>query len=218
MARTNLPPAETFGDDVKNTVDSGMASGMRRIWKGIREFGAGSFAKGAAITALVVIGVTALVAGYMGANSGLAVNNSLITTFERGFGEGISKAIEFLTHGLGIATLAAGGAVGVASDIMKNQHKQAALESERLAAEYKRSREQGKERTQNQSQSQQSTTEIKETTRTTQETAPAKEKTSAPTQDKGIYVKGSITKTTEYMAAELKRRSERETHAETHLG
>lgn len=198
------PPDEDAGDLVKNRVDRGMAGIMRRLWKGVQQVGAGSFLKGAAITGALVIGVMALVAGSMGAAGSLSVSGNLITTFEGGFGAGIDAALKFITSGLGIGTLVAGGLVATASDIVDNQRKQAALESERLALEYRRTHEHQKER--HHTRSHHHTTVTKETNKH-HET----EHKSAPKENDSLYVKGSITKTDKWFAAELKRRTERET-------
>lgn len=219
------PPEFTAGDSVKEVVDDGMAAGMRAIWKRVREVGAGSFFKGAVLTGLAITAAMLLVAGYLGAGSSLEVSGALMNTFEKGAGAGISTALDFLTHGLGIATMAAGGAAFVASDIIQEQKRQAAQETERLALEYERNRQNGKDRARQQSQNQNKKTEpssqqekeaeahrkaypkghggIDEDGNYVKNPATAKDSTKD-----NIYVKGSVIKTDKFCAAELKRRTE----------
>lgn len=201
-------PAYTAGDLVKNATDERMSTGMRGIWQRVRETGWSGFGKGVLLTAAIVIGVVALFSGFKGGNSDMSINGSLITTFENGLGHGISLALDFLTSGLGMVTMAVGGTLGVASNIMQDQRKQAALESERLAIEYQRMREQGKQH----------------------ECEKAPEKSPEPKQptpqvvhhhhhhhdrhrtvDKpvssGIYEEGTLVKNSKFCAVELKRRT-----------
>ncbi len=195
-----------------------MATGMRAAWKRVREFGAGSFFKGAVVTAVAVIGVSLLVGGYMGATGSLEVGHSLVTTFEEGAGAFISKAVEFLSSSLGLATMAAGGAGFLASDIIQNQKMQAALESERLALEYERARQEGKDRSKQRetSSTRETRTETRhESRKETRQPAPAPVKAHGGLDENGIYVKGSVIKNEKFCAAELKRRTERETRIET---
>ena len=205
------PPEETPGDFVKNKVDGAMASGMRSTWQRVREMGAGSFIKGALLTGVAVIGVMLLVAGYMGAGSTLQVGGSLMTTFEAGAGAGIDKALQFLTSGLGLATMAAGGAAAVAGDIIQNQKVQAGLESERLALEFERTRQDAKER----SKTKDTSTATKENqqqppTQQAAPTPPTAKKGHGVLDENGFYVEGSVIKNDKFCAAEIKRRTERE--------
>lgn len=188
---------------MKNAVDDGMASGMRRMWSAVREIGAGAFVKGALITGLVITASLALVGGYMGSGSELQVGSAVMNTFEKGFGAGIDKALQFLSHGMGLVAMALGGTLAVGSEIMDNQRKLAAAESERLALEYRRSREQQHGHGHHHHH---------------HHHHPARGAAAAmpqPHRDRpdsaGIYVKGSVMKNERFCAAELKRRTERET-------
>jgi|GEM_PF-6037750 len=97
----------------------------------------GKFIKGALITAAVVMGVMAIVAGTMGAGAigGLAVSGIPVLTFEEGVAAGLSKGFEFLTGSvLGWATMAVGGIGGAYLSARKEQQQaHAPAEAERRA-------------------------------------------------------------------------------------
>lgn len=130
--------AKTPEQSEENTQDAAQPKGMvGGAWDGIRKFAAGGFFKGLLITAALVVGVMAVVAGTMGTGviGGLAVGGIPVLTFEAGFAEGMSKGLEFLTSSaLGWATLAAGGLLGSYWSVRKNQAKeQSAAENDRHA-------------------------------------------------------------------------------------
>jgi hypothetical protein len=200
------------GGVLKDGYNAALGGTMRQAWGGIQKVAASGFGKGLLLTGLLVIGVMALVAGYMGAGGTLAVGAAHITTFEGGFGAGISKALEFLTSGLGLATLGIGGTLGAVSEVRGHQHKIAAAESERLAMEYQRKLELEKMKNRQPEQQPEKKAEkpAKEHHHHHHHEHPMHDKQ----QDDGIYVKGSIIKDSTFCAAELKRRTEREATVE----
>ncbi len=204
---------------MKNQVDEGMAGGLRKLWKGVQEVGVSSFGKGALLAAITVVAVMALVGGYMGSDASLTVGQSLMDTFEKGMGAGISKGLQYLASGMGLMTMAAGGIMGTGSDIIKNQQKQAALESERLALEYQHSKDLQKLKQQSQHitrSSHRSTSSIIRTDHHHHQPKPEPQVAKGGLNEDGIYVKGSMIKDEKFCAAELKRRTERETRPDTH--
>ncbi|NBO19211.1 MAG: hypothetical protein EBV03_08325 [Proteobacteria bacterium] len=214
-------PENTPGDFVKNAYDKRVSSGMRGIWERIRETGGSGFGKGALIMAALAVAVVGLFGGYLGSGSQLEVSGSLITTFENGMGHGLSKGLEFLFSGVGAALVAAGGLIGMGAQVMHDQHKQAALETERLAIEYQRMREQMKEKGKEKPAEK---TVAQHTEKTHehhtehhhhehQHVARHRQPTAKPKES--IYVPGTIVQEKTYMSAELKRRSERETTTTT---
>lgn len=225
----NIAPEEEFqtpGDYVKDSVDKGMASGMRGAWNTMREQVGGNkvtaFIKGALVMAAVAVAVVGLFGGFLGANGALEVGRQAVTTFENGMGHGLSQGFGFLFSGIGAAVVAVGGLMGMGIQSISDQHKAAARESERLAAEYKRQLEQnkGKDRHKHKQAAQNPAhTHSHEHTHTErhehsehhhaehrQESRPH-----GGLNEDGIYVSGSVVKEKTFMAAELKRRSERET-------
>ncbi|MBY0407909.1 MAG: hypothetical protein K2Q01_09475 [Rickettsiales bacterium] len=211
MSTNEPPPRYSAGDAVKDGYNTALSTGMKSTWSKVREVGFGSFAKGVLFAGLLVVGVMALVGGFMGGNSSLSVGGALMNTFEKGAGAGISKAIQFLASGLGIGTLVAGGLFSTASDIIKTQQKNGAIESERLALEYQKAREhnQGlaKEHNHARTYNHEHHHHKHEAPREAHKEAPKP----APEQDNGIYVKGTMVKTEKFASAELVRRSQRET-------
>lgn len=119
-----------------------MKPAVKSVVTKVRELSAGSFVKGLLLTAVAVVGVMALVGGFLGANDALNVGGVAARTFESGMGVGIDTAFKFLTSGMGLLTLGVGGAVGIGAEVLGNQKKLAAEETERLKLEHQRIREQ----------------------------------------------------------------------------
>lgn len=131
---------DTPGDLVKDGYDHALKSTGMSLWKGIQQVGLSGFGKGAALVALMVVGVTALLAGWMGSAEALSLIHPVtgnvvthVTTFEHGFSVGIGKALEFLTSGLGLATLAIGGTLGAVSEAHSHINKNNATHAESIA-------------------------------------------------------------------------------------
>lgn len=216
------------GGVIKDGYNAALGGTMRKAWGSVQSVAASGFGKGLLLTGLVVVGVMALVAGYMGAGGTLWVGAAHMTTFEGGFGAGISKALQFLVSGLGLATLGIGGTLGAVSEVRSHQHKLAAAESERLAMEHQRQLELEKMKNREPHCAPQCAPEPPAEKHVHHhhhyDAAPAQPKEPKENirehpmydreQDSSIYVKGSIIKDETFCAAELKRRSERETTIE----
>lgn len=192
------------GDIIKEKYDATLKKGIEGTYDTARKFSLSSFGKGMLIAAAVVVGVMALVGGYMGATGTLAVGGIPITTLENGIAQGIGKAVEFLTSGMGIATMLAGGGIGLGSEVLSNQRKLAAQQTERLAKEYERSREHAKHKHHDHHHHHH------------HEKPAPQQKAHGGLDENGIYVSGSHIHKENFCAAELKRRSERE--AQPHTG
>ncbi len=188
------------------------------------------FFRNLAITALVVIGVLALVSGTMGAGliGGLTVTGIPVTTFEAGVAVGISKAIEFMTA----SWIGAGVVAGVAAFKTWRDGKNAAAAANPPVAD---TSEHDKVLALTQALEQQKTLTLQvaaakaqpqptlEKTTTSSETTttqaqvqpiadPAKEVVKEPVKElvknDGIYLPGSIIQGANFRASELKRRVE----------
>ena len=88
----------------------------KTLWTRTKYFFGGGFGKGMLITALIFIGVMAVMGGTLvgsEALGGLSVDWIPVGTIENGISAGISKTLEFFAKTyVGWATLAAGGLVG----------------------------------------------------------------------------------------------------------
>jgi hypothetical protein len=117
------------------------------LWSNLQHISAASFGKGVVVTGIIVLATMALVGGYMGSIGGLWVGAAHITTLEAGIAQGLSKAVEFMTHSLmGVGTLAAGGMIGAVAEVRSQQNKLLAAEAERLAKELENERSRAPEK------------------------------------------------------------------------
>ena len=163
-----------------------------------RNFVTTGLMKGLAVTALLVVGVMALVAGASGAGSGsflgsvsrLMINNNIITTFGHGAGGGITIALDFLVKSpIAWATMAVGGALGVYHEY-KNDLKQTAAAPD----------------TEDHAKICQLTQELELQKTMNKALAASQETVKAPEKRDSIYLANSTVQDATFRASELKRR------------
>lgn len=135
------PPPEDAGDVIKDIYDQKVESGLRGMFSPIKQVGMGGFGRAVVTTALAIVAVTALITGYMALGGQLSVGGIPVDTLEQGIAQGMSKAVEFMISPMGLGTLAAGGAVGVVSNVVHNQQKISAQQTKMMALEYKNMQE-----------------------------------------------------------------------------
>lgn len=191
-----------------------------------RGFISSGILKGLAVTALVIVGVMALVAGSMGMGSpgNLSVDGTLMTNFEQGAYEGLKTGLSFLTTNLGLASLAVGAAFGVARE-HKIVQKEAAAgpDSEEHTKVLALTQELELQKSINQELVDAKANAV--ATPETQAQAPAaadqkpvvlanNEANKPAEKTEGIHIAGSIIADNNFRASELKRRVERVASAE----
>lgn len=170
--------------------------------------------KGLAVTALVIIGVMALVAGGMGLGSPheLRVDGALMTTFEQGAMEGLKTGLRFLVEPLGLAALGVGAAFGVVREHRIAKEQAAAApdsESQKKVVELSQELEFQKTLNQELVHAHEKAPEAgKDVVLASPEANKANDK-----QD-SIHIAGSVIQDSHFRASELKRRVERTNNVE----
>ncbi|MGE0754749.1 MAG: hypothetical protein AB7L92_06275 [Alphaproteobacteria bacterium] len=106
-------PDTGIPDEVKNRIDDAVASGLNKAWRGMLQVAASGFGKGVLIAAAITLAAGMIIGGADATISGALV--------EAGVKEGFLHAVNFLTHGAGLLTLAVGGAIGAVADARSHQ-------------------------------------------------------------------------------------------------
>ncbi len=136
-------------EQVRVAYNDTLKTGAEKIWRGFLQVAASGFGKGLlAVIAIATIG-TAMAYGFNAYAVPMFIGKSIAAaTVGEGMMYGLGVGLEFLTRGIGVLAMLAGGAIGGVIDVRGAQNKLTTEAAQAQALEYARLRGESPAKTQ----------------------------------------------------------------------